>query len=215
MASPDYRTVATTAEVENVIQKSRFIGRCFPIETEEEAALYLEEIRKNQWDATHHCYAYILGEQGQIARFSDDGEPSGTAGMPMLDVLQKRGLKNVLVVVTRYFGGVLLGAGGLVRAYTAATSDACKAAGVVHMRWSQAVELQMDYAIWGKVEHFLLSSTALLLETIFTDVVTAIVCLPETEVPNFLDALIDKTEGRITSKLTTTDYRPWPEPDEE
>ena len=111
-----YRTIARQAKVETIIKKSRFIGSAFPIRTVEEANEILATFRKQMWDANHHCYAYVLGERGEKKKFSDDGEPQGTAGMPILDVIDKKGLTYVLVVVTRYFGGVLLGAGGLVRA---------------------------------------------------------------------------------------------------
>lgn len=209
MTAPDYCTVARLAEVENIIQKSRFIGRCFPIQNEEEALLYLEQVRKGQWDASHHCYAYITGERGQIARFSDDGEPSGTAGMPMLDVLKKRRLENILVVITRYFGGVLLGSGGLVRAYSTTTSDACKSAGLVYMRWSEMFDLEMDYSLWGKVQHFLLEQSILVIDTAFTDLVMVTVCIPKSIVENFLKAITEKTDGRIVPVLQTAGYHPW------
>lgn len=209
MIAPDYYTVAKAAEIENVIQKSRFIGRCFPIQNEEEALLHLEQVRKGQWDASHHCYAYITGERGQIARFSDDSEPSGTAGMPMMDVLQKRHLQDVLVVITRYFGGTLLGSGGLVRAYSATTSDACKAAELIHMRWSETFALEMDYTLWGKVQHFLAQNSILIADTIFTDLVTVMVCMPKESTENFLKAITEITDGRIVPVLQKAGYYPW------
>ena len=128
-----YRTICQPGEVEHIIKKSRFIGAAYPVQTVEEALSLLETIRKRYWDATHNCYAYIIGENGEQKRFSDDGEPQGTAGMPMLDVLQKKDVTNLLVVVTRYFGGTLLGAGGLVRAYAGAAGAAVDAAGVTVM----------------------------------------------------------------------------------
>ena len=111
-----FRTVKAPSSVELVINRSRFIGQCFPISSEEEALEKLSELRKKYWDATHNCYAYSVGQKGEIARFSDDGEPGGTAGMPMMDALRGAGVTDVLCVVTRYFGGILLGTGGLVRA---------------------------------------------------------------------------------------------------
>ena len=114
----DYRTVYEGGKGEIVEKKSRFIGEVFPVETEEEAAEILGNIKKQYWDARHHCWAYVIGEEQVQERFSDDGEPGGTAGKPILEVIRGHGLKNVLVVVTRYFGGTLLGTGGLVRAYT-------------------------------------------------------------------------------------------------
>ena len=111
-----YTTVLGASEAEFTEKKSRFIGRCFPVETEDEAFAVIADVKKRHWDATHNCYAFIVGENGLTQRFSDDGEPSGTAGMPILDVIKQKGLTNTLIVVTRYFGGILLGAGGLVRA---------------------------------------------------------------------------------------------------
>ena len=128
-----FRTVKAPSSVELVINRSRFIGQCFPISSEEEALDKLSELRKQYWDATHNCYAYSVGEKGEIARFSNDGEPGGTAGMPMMDALRGAGVTNVLCVVTRYFGGVLLGTGGLVRAYSRSCAEAIRAAGVVRM----------------------------------------------------------------------------------
>ena len=113
-----YKSVKQCSEAEYTVNRSRFIGRCFPVDSEEAALCLLSDIRKRHWDATHNCFAYRIGETAAAARFSDDGEPGGTAGKPIMDVLTGKGLTNVLCVVTRYFGGILLGAGGLVRAYS-------------------------------------------------------------------------------------------------
>ena len=134
-----FRTIAQRAAVEHVIKKSRFIGAAYPVQTVDEALVHLEAVRKQSWDASHQCYAYIIGENSEQKRFSDDGEPQGTAGMPMLDVLQKKDLTNVLVIVTRYFGGTLLGAGGLVRAYAGAAGAAVDAAGISVMTPAQRI----------------------------------------------------------------------------
>ena len=125
-----YKSVKQCSEAEYTVNRSRFIGRCFPVDSEEAALCLLGDIRKKHWDATHNCFAYRIGENA-AARFSDDGEPGGTAGKPIMDVLTGRGLTNVLCVVTRYFGGILLGAGGLVRAYSKSAADAVAKAGVV------------------------------------------------------------------------------------
>ncbi|HIU94159.1 MAG TPA: YigZ family protein, partial [Candidatus Aphodomorpha intestinavium] len=129
-----YRTVKQPGEAELVIKRSRFIGRCFPVADEQEALRLLEQVRRQHWDATHNCYAYSVGVSGACARYSDDGEPSGTAGLPMMEALRRSGVTDALVVVTRYFGGILLGAGGLVRAYSAAAAAAVRSAGEVEMR---------------------------------------------------------------------------------
>ena len=125
-----YRTIAHESEIEIVIKKSRFIGYAFLVSSAEEANEKLAALRKRQWDASHHCSAYVLGADKQLQKYSDDGEPQGTAGMPILQVLHHKDVTNTMVVVVRYFGGVLLGAGGLVRAYSEAAAKALDAAGL-------------------------------------------------------------------------------------
>ena len=124
----EYKIVYAGGEAQIIEKKSRFIATVLPVETEEEALAFIESLRKKYWDATHNCYAYVVGERNEIQRCSDDGEPSGTAGRPMMDVLAGAGVHNAAVVVTRYFGGTLLGTGGLVRAYSGAVREALKAA---------------------------------------------------------------------------------------
>jgi len=191
-----YRTVSHAAQIEYIVQKSRFIGHCFPVETETEALEILERLRKDYWDATHNCYAYSIGENGQIARFSDDGEPSGTAGLPMMDVLKKNGVTNLLCVVTRYFGGILLGAGGLVRAYTRSAADAVRAAGCLEMRPCVQFDLTVPYPLWGKVET-ICRELASMQEPDFQEVVRVCVSVPETDAEAFSKTMIDRTDGRI------------------
>jgi uncharacterized YigZ family protein len=147
-----YLTIEKEAVCETVIKKSRFIGAVYPVETPEEAALKLSEIKKKYWDATHNCSAMIVGADSAAMRFSDDGEPQGTAGMPMLEVLKQTGLTNVLAIVTRYFGGVLLGAGGLVRAYAGAVADAVNAAQKIEMIPCLVYRLKLPYASFGRLE---------------------------------------------------------------
>ena len=136
-------------------KKSRFIAQVQAVTTEEEAAAFLESVRKQYWDARHHCYAYILGEQGQIMRFSDDGEPSGTAGRPILEVLTGSGIRNLVLVVTRYFGGTLLGTGGLVRAYTQAAQAGIAASRVCTMCYGYTFTVETDYNGIGKIQYLL------------------------------------------------------------
>lgn len=209
MRKPDYFTVAQSAEIENMIQKSRFIGRCFPMQTEEQAVAQLESIRKEQWDARHHCYAYILGERGQIARYSDDGEPSGTAGIPMMEVLKKRALQDVLIVVTRYFGGTLLGAGGLVRAYSGATADACAVAGLIHMRWSVLLSVTMDYSLWGKMQRYLDDREIAIRDTIYTEKVETNIILPWDDRESNMKNITEQTEGAAKMEQREFLYYPW------
>jgi len=191
-----YRTVSQTTQIEYIVQKSRFIGYCYPIETESEALDILERIRKEHWDATHNCYAYCVGENCQTARYSDDGEPSGTAGLPMMDVLRKNGLTNVLCIVTRYFGGILLGAGGLVRAYTHTTAEAIRSAGCIEMRPCVRFSLSVPYPLWGKVEAICRESAAME-EPDFQEIVRLTVAVPQSRAASFYKDMIDRTDGRI------------------
>lgn len=150
MAENSYKTVEIEATDEFVEKRSRFIGYCKPVTTEEEALEFINKIKTKHWDARHNVYAYCLRE-GQIKRFSDDGEPQGTAGMPTLDVLVKSNLTDLVVVVTRYFGGVLLGAGGLVRAYSHSAKIATEASHIITMQECLVCTLTCDYNQYGKV----------------------------------------------------------------
>ncbi|AOL35796.1 MULTISPECIES: YigZ family protein [Geobacillus] len=153
-----YYTVKGYGEREIVIEKSRFICYINRAETEEEAVAFIQQIKKKHWDATHNCSAYLIGEHDQIQKANDDGEPSGTAGVPMLEVLKKKGVKDTVAVVTRYFGGIKLGAGGLVRAYSRAVSEGLNAAGIVERRLMRVMHVTIDYPWLGKVENELRSS---------------------------------------------------------
>jgi len=148
-----YKTVKQYGEGEIEEKKSRFLGKVKPVSTEEEAIAFIESIKKQYWDARHNCYAFIIGENSESIRCSDDGEPSGTAGKPMLEVLQNNGLKNVVAVVTRYFGGTLLGTGGLVRAYTQATQAALEEAQVATMTLMSVLAIKTDYNAVGKIKY--------------------------------------------------------------
>ncbi|GAE26501.1 protein co-occurring with transport systems [Halalkalibacter wakoensis JCM 9140] len=158
MVLSTYQTVKGKGEHEIIIQKSRFIAFFDRVETEEAAQAFIEKIKKDHWNANHNCSAYLIGERDEIQKANDDGEPSGTAGVPMLEVLKKRGLKDTVVVVTRYFGGIKLGAGGLIRAYGGAVSEGLNAIGVVQRSLVQVVHTAVDYHWLGKVEHALRES---------------------------------------------------------
>ena len=147
----NYKTIYKGNEAEIIEKKSRFIATVRLVESEEEALTFLEEMRKKYWNATHNCFAYTIGERQEIVRASDDGEPSGTAGRPMLDVLLGEGLCNTAVVVTRYFGGTLLGTGGLVRAYSAATQAGLAASTIITKQYGTLLEIQTDYNGTGKM----------------------------------------------------------------
>ncbi len=148
-----YRMVKDYAETFFIEKKSKFISYVQPVYSEEEALQFLGSIRKKHYDATHNCYAYVLGESMNIQRSSDDGEPSGTAGVPILEVLKKEGITNSIVIVTRYFGGVLLGAGGLIRAYTEGAARGIKAAGIIKVQPFVVHQLTMDYGFLSKLQH--------------------------------------------------------------
>jgi uncharacterized YigZ family protein len=181
---------------EIVIKKSRFIGHIKPVVTEEEAVKFIEEIKKQHWNATHNCSAYMIGERDQFQKQSDDGEPSGTAGKPILEVIKHQGLKNVVIVVTRYFGGIMLGAGGLVRAYTDGAVVAIDAGKPMDMILHQEVIVEVDYTWLGKLENELRNRQVQMAETEFTDKVR-LHCLPLAgESDTFVDWMTDLTQGQ-------------------
>jgi len=162
----DYKTVANEASDEFVEKRSRFIGYVKPVRTEEEAVAFINQKRSEHWDARHNVYAYSLRE-GNIKRYSDDGEPSGTAGMPVLDVIVKNEIYDVCVVVTRYFGGVLLGTGGLIRAYSQGSKIALESGGVVLMQSCLLCETSCSYTRYGKVSSLIMESGATVDDTIY------------------------------------------------
>ena len=149
-----YKTIYEGGEGELVEKKSRFIATVRPVETEEEALAFIEEMKKKYWDARHNCYVYSVGMNREATRCSDDGEPSGTAGRPMLDVLLGAGIYNAAIVVTRYFGGVLLGTGGLVRAYSSSISQALKVATLTTVTTLQEYQIHFSYDLIGKIDHY-------------------------------------------------------------
>ncbi|MCZ8523137.1 MULTISPECIES: YigZ family protein [Paenibacillus] len=193
---PQYRTVRAFGSDEIVIKKSRFIGYAKPVSTEEEAIAFIDELKKEHWNATHNCSAYMIGERDEIQKASDDGEPSGTAGKPILEVIKNQGLKNVVVVVTRYFGGIMLGAGGLIRAYTDGAVAGLAAAGQVYQVLHREIRVEIDYTWLGKVENELRGRGTLLGETGFADKVT-LLCLPTAvEAEEFCAWMTDLTQGQ-------------------
>jgi uncharacterized YigZ family protein len=148
-----YRTVRQYGNKEIIIKKSRFIGYAQPVQTEEEAVSFIDKIKKQHWDANHNCSAYVVGRRGEFQKQSDDGEPSGTAGKPILEVIKNQGLTDTVVVVTRYFGGIMLGAGGLIRAYTDGAVAALDAAVPIYRVLHSEIIVEMDYSWWGKLEN--------------------------------------------------------------
>ena len=201
-----YRTLRREGEREIVIKKSRFIGYGKPVTSEEEAIAFVEAIRKKHWDATHNCYAYVIGERDEIQKSSDDGEPSGTAGRPILEVIKAQQLKNTAIVVTRYFGGIMLGAGGLIRAYTEGAVQAIEASEPIERVLRRKVSVEVDYTWYGKIENELRSRGWHVGDTVFTDRVT-VVCLPEDgEAERFIAWMTDLTQGRATITPGEAEY---------
>ncbi|TVX98239.1 YigZ family protein [Cohnella terricola] len=201
-----YSTVRQFGLDEIVIKKSRFIGHAKPVESEEEAVAFIEEIKKKHWDATHNCSAYLIGERDQFQKALDDGEPSGTAGKPILEVIKNRGLKNVVVVVTRYFGGIMLGAGGLVRAYTDGAVVGIDAADPIVKVLHREVIVDVDYTWYGKLENELRGRGLRVGDVSFTDRVR-VLCLPEAgEAERFQAWITDITQGQALIELGEERY---------
>ncbi len=209
MSSKNYLTVGKAAVDEFTEKRSRFIGAIRPVATEEEAQAFIKAKQKEFWDAKHNVYAYVL-EGGNLCRFSDDGEPQGTAGIPVLDVLRKEGLTDCVVVVTRYFGGILLGGGGLVRAYSHGAKIAVDAAGVVEMRLCLQGEIVCDYGQYGWIPAFLAEEGATVTDTAFGEAVTVSFSIPQEGRGHLEAALIDRSNGRLTATFTGEEFAPFP-----
>ncbi|MFA9464249.1 MAG: YigZ family protein [Velocimicrobium sp.] len=191
-----YRVVYSGGEKEIVEKKSRFIATIFPINTEEEANDFIEKVRKKHFNASHHCFSYVIGDKHQIQRISDDGEPSGTAGRPMLDVLLGEDIHNVLVVVTRYFGGTLLGTGGLVRAYSKAVQAGLTNSIILEKRLGVNYTIQTDYNGIGKVQYIIGQLEFIMLDTEYTDIVKADVLVPIKDCNQFEQKVTEATNGK-------------------
>ena len=205
----EYYIPTEAAEAELVEKRSRFIGQVRPVETEEEARAFVEQVKKKHYDARHNCWCYRLRDGG-VERYSDDGEPQGTAGQPMLNVFQREEVTNVVCVVTRYFGGVLLGAGGLVRAYTQSAKDALDAAGIsVVRRWSR-VELRFPYHLLERIRLEAEGAGGLLGETDYAADVGLAVFLPEGGEAAFLDRVVELTAGAVVPAVTGYEFRAAP-----
>ena len=204
-----YRTIRREGQDEFVERRSRFIGAICPVTTEQQAIAFINDKKKAHWDATHNVYAYILRE-GQVRRYSDDGEPQGTAGIPVLDVLQKSGLTDCAVVVTRYFGGILLGAGGLVRAYTQSAKDALDAAGIsVVRRWVEA-ELRVPYSLFERARQETEAAGGLVDGAEYGADVTLRVLLPEEKATGFTDRITELTAGGVVPAVTGESFKDVP-----
>lgn len=204
----EYLVPTGFGEDEFTEKKSRFIGRIWLVETEEEALARIQQMKKQHYDATHNCWAYIIRD-GAV-RFSDDGEPGGTAGMPMIQVLQREGLYNVVCVVTRYFGGVLLGAGGLVRAYTKGAKIAVDAAGKSMKRVWSVLYVPCPYTYYERVKLEVANFGGIIRDTQFGAEVELELLFPLDQAPLFLEALTDMTAGTVEGLETGREYRAFP-----
>lgn len=196
MGISEYKTAAKSASASFIERKSEFIGHITPCTTEEEALSFIGEIRKQHRKATHNCYAYILRDNN-ISRHSDDGEPGGTAGAPMLEVLNKEGLTDVCCVVTRYFGGILLGAGGLVRAYSNGVKIAVDAAGIKELRPARRLKISVEYSLYGKLAAFFAEYDVRVQSEDFAADVRIELCLDSRMADLFREKLIDICFGRV------------------
>lgn len=204
----EYLVPSEYGEDEFIEKKSRFIGRIWPVETEEEALARIQEMKKKHYDATHNTWAYIIRD-GAV-RFSDDGEPGGTAGMPMLQVLQREGLFNAVCVVTRYFGGILLGAGGLVRAYTKGAKIAVDAAGKSMKRVWTVLYVPCPYSFYERVRLEAEGFGGIVRKADFGAEVELELLFPEAKTQEFLDRLTDMTAGTVESMEIGQEYRAFP-----
>ncbi len=204
-----FRTVFGRHESEKIIEKSRFLTYSAHVESEEEAKAFLAEIRKEHSLATHVCYAYIADKVGNLQRFSDDGEPQGTAGVPMLEVLKAKRLTETATAVVRYFGGIKLGAGGLVRAYSSSVAEHLDGADIRVMEVCQECALEVDYTGIDGVQKYLSTHTCSLLSTEYGEKVAFIIAVKKTEIEGFVAGLIDYMQGKIQIAYGKEYYAPF------
>ncbi|WP_419961319.1 YigZ family protein [Psychrobacillus sp. BM2] len=202
----DYHTVQGYGESEIIIQKSRFITYVNRAETEEQAQDFINNIKEKHKSANHNCSAYIIGEHDNIQKANDDGEPSGTAGVPMLEVLKKQGLQDTVVVVTRYFGGIKLGGGGLIRAYGKATTEGIDAAKVVERKLHHLLKVSIDYTWLGKVENEVRNSVYPLKEINYAELVEVLVFTKANEEAIFINWMAEITNGQAKIELVEKEF---------
>lgn len=192
----DYRTVEKESNAEIIEKKSRFIAKLYPVSSEEEVLEILEKVRKKYWDARHHCWAFVLGEEQPLERCSDDGEPSGTAGKPILEVIRGAQLRNVLLVVIRYFGGTLLGTGGLVRAYTSSSKEAVQAADIVVRVSGYRLKIMTDYTGLGKIQYILAQKGIEIEDSEYAENVILKIVLPKDEEQGLIKEITETTNAQ-------------------
>lgn len=197
-----FRTVYQEASIVDHVKKSRFIGYVKPVSSVEEAQIFIETIKKKHWDASHNVPCYVIGDRMQIQKFSDDGEPSGTAGLPILNILKNENITNVVVVITRYFGGVKLGTGGLVRAYGHTAKLALEEGRLIEMLDFTSVYVEMNYTLHGRFQNFLMQNPDFLIEgTDYTDHVLTKLFVRSEELEAFQHKVIDMTNDQCKIKI--------------
>jgi len=210
VSATEYLTVARGAEAEIEVKRSRFLGTVARVASEDQARAVVDEARRSHWDARHHCSAFVLGPEPAVQRSNDDGEPSGTAGAPMLEVLRGRGLSDVVAVVTRWFGGVLLGAGGLVRAYSDAVRAALDEAGVVERRLLSLVDVSVSHADVGRLENDLRARGVIVRGVDYSRLATLHLAVPEAGstggVPRLNQMLAEVTGGQAAPRVVGRDW---------
>ncbi len=202
---PSYKTVARSAAATMIERKSKFIATVRPVKTEAQALEIIAEMKSKYYDATHNVYAYIIGE-GNIMRYSDDGEPSGTAGVPVLEVMRKEGIIDTAVVVTRYFGGILLGAGGLVRAYGASAKLGLDEAKIVTRTLCDLVEVSCDYTLFGKAQYETLGAGYIIKDIVYEGDVKVYVYTKIDKTDEYIKLMCDITNARVQTKVVSREY---------
>lgn len=196
--SEHYKFAYQGGSGEIVEKKSRFIATVAPVSSEEEALSFIEQTKKKYWDARHNCTAFTIGDRHQLTRCSDDGEPAGTAGRPMLDVLLKEDIHNVAIVVTRYFGGTLLGTGGLVRAYSGAVQEGLRHSVILERQSGVRLEIRTDYTDLGKIQYLMGQNQIPTLDSAYTDSVYLEALVPASELESFCDTITEGTAGKAS-----------------
>ncbi|UQS85070.1 YigZ family protein [Apilactobacillus apisilvae] len=210
----DYLTIKKTGSNELEIKKSRFICNIARIDSEEDATKFINEVKADNKKATHNCYAYVIGQDDHVQRASDNGEPSGTAGVPILDAIKMIGIHNTVAVVTRYFGGIKLGAGGLIRAYSNATTKAIEKAGVIKKVLQTEIKLSINYALFDQLNYHLKENNVNIIDTQYTDKVTIIISIDNNEVDEFKQKVINLLNDNVTmvngnEKYFEIDFNPY------
>lgn len=202
----EYKVVYRGRQQEVIEKKSRFIASVIPIESEEDALRHIESIRKEYWNATHNCYAYVVGRNQELQRFSDDGEPSGTAGKPILDVLLGEDIHNALIVVTRYFGGTLLGTGGLVRAYSKSAKAALEESVIINKVLGKKILLNMDYNTVGKIQYIMAQNNVSVVDTVYKEDVDMYIILPLEDILRISKLIMEATSAKVQCQELDTLY---------